>query len=147
MAKSHKIGAQIYGYSVCLVTVITVLISVTSLMNAMIDLNDPLHSGWNPQGSPSLASFANYKMDVLRSSPKGVDNTATYLPSDQTLQAMYEAAKSDKIQTVRHQANRSFIIGGALIFICGILFVTHWQWMRKSSGEVDMTEDKLSYAD
>ncbi len=141
MAKSQRIGAQIYGYTVCLVAVITVLISVTSLVNAVIDLNDPLHSGWNPQGSPSLASFENYKMDVLKSSP------AAYMPNDQTLKDMYTAAKADKIEAVTHQANRSFIIGGMLIIICGALFIGHWQWMRKTSGTIDVTDGTLSYAD
>jgi hypothetical protein len=92
MAKSQKIGAQIYGYAVCLVAVVTFLIAITSVVNALIDLNDPLHSGWNPQGSPSLASFENYKMDVLKSSGKG-DANADYLPSQETLQVMYETAK------------------------------------------------------
>ena len=147
MAKSHKIGAQIYGYSVCLVAVITSLIVITSLVNAMIDLNDPLHSGWNPQGSPSLASFENYKMDVLRSAPKGDGTSASFLPSDQTLQIMYAAAKADKIQSVKHQANRSFIVGGLLILICGTLFAIHWQWLRRVSGTVDVTDGTLSYAD
>ena len=119
MAKSHKIGAQIYGYSVCLVAVITFLVAITMVMNAMIDLTDPIHSGWNPQGSPSLASFENYKMDVLKSSPVGQQ------PGDQILQTMYEAAKADKIKSVKHQANRSFMIGGALILLSGVLFITH----------------------
>jgi hypothetical protein len=147
MDKSQKIGTQIYGYTVCLVAVITFLIAITSLMNAMIDLNDPLHSGWNPQGSPSLASFENYKMDVMKFSPKGDANTASYVPGDQTLRTMYEAAKSDKIQSVTHQANRSFIIGGMLIIICGALFILHWQWMRRINGLTDVTEANLSYAD
>jgi hypothetical protein len=60
---------------------------------------------------------------------------------------MYEAARADKIQLVKLQANRSFIIGGVLILICGVLFITHWRWIPKVTGEVDLTEDKLSYAD
>ena len=134
MERSQKIGAQIYGYTVCLVSVITFLIAVTFLVNAIIDLGDPLHAGWTQPGSPSLASFENYKMDILKSSQKGDEAaTASYVPDDQTLRAMYEAAKADKIQSVKHQAHRALIIGGLLIAICVALFMTHWRWMRKSS--------------
>ena len=132
MEKSQTVGAQIYGYTVCLVAVITFLISITSLVNAVIDLGDPLHAGWTRSGSPSLASFENYKMDILKSSQKGDESAkASYVPDDQTLRAMYEAAKTDKIQSVKHHANQSVIIGILLIVICIVLFVTHWHWMRK----------------
>jgi hypothetical protein len=132
MEKSQKIGAQIYGYTVCLVAVITFLISITTLVNAVIDLSDPLHAGWTPPGTPSLASFENYKMDVLKSSQQGDDkSTSTYVPDDETLRGMYEAAKADKIQLSKHQSHRSIIIDSLLIVICLVLFITHWRWMKK----------------
>jgi hypothetical protein len=132
MEKSQKVGAQIYAYSVCIVALITFLISVTTLVNAFIDLQDPLHVfGWAP-GGPSLASYENYKMDILKSSQKGNESSqASYVPDDQTLRAMYEAARADRIQSVKHQSNKSIIVGSLLIFICVILFVTHWRWVRK----------------
>jgi len=138
MEKSKKVGAQIYGYAVCLVAVITFLISITTLVNAIIDLGDPLYAGWTPQGAPSLASFENYKVDILKSTQTGDGSTqASYIPNDQTLLAMFEAAKADKIRSTRHKANQNVIIGGLLIIICIILFVTHWRWMRK----IQMSQD------
>jgi prolipoprotein diacylglyceryltransferase len=87
-----------------------------------------------PQGSPSLASYENYKMDMLKSSQKGDEtNKASYVPDDQTLRIMYEAARTDKIQSAKHISNKSIIVSSILIFICLILFVTHWGWMRKYS--------------
>jgi|SRR3990172_1169121 len=133
MEKPHRI-VQIYGYTVCLVTVITFLISIISLVNAIIDLGDPLHAGWDfsMEKSPSLASFENYKMDVLKSPQKeGETAKAAYVPDDQTLRAMYEAARTDKIQYAQHEANRSIIVDSLLIVICVVLFGTHWRWMRK----------------
>jgi len=125
---------QVYGYLVCLVAVITVLICASTLVYAILDLGDPLHAGYTPAGTPSLASFDNYKMDILRSVPKEGDSAkAAYLPDDQTLRAMYEAAKDDKIQRERHEANRTIVIDTILIAICIVLFVTHWRWMRKLS--------------
>jgi hypothetical protein len=133
MEKSQKVGAQIYGYTVCVVAVIAFLISITTLVNAIIDLQDPIHGqGWMP--GPSLASFENYKMDILKSSQKGDETSKnSYVPDDQTFRAMYEAARTDKIQSVKHESNKSIIVGGLLIFICLILFATHWRWVRKLS--------------
>lgn len=125
---------QVYGYLVCLVAVITVLICASTLVYAILDLGDPIHAGYTPAGTPSLASFDNYKMDILKSVPKeGESAKAAYLPDDQTLRAMYEAAKDDKIQRVRHEANRTIVIDSILIAICIVLFATHWRWMRKLS--------------
>ena len=125
---------QIYGYLVCLVAVITVLICAGTLVSAILDLGDPLHAGYTPAGTPSLASYDNYRMDILKSVPRDGESAKTaYLPDDQTLRAMYEAAKDDKIQRERHEANRTIIIDCILIVICTVLFVTHWRWMRKLS--------------
>ena len=147
MAKTNKIGVQIYGYAVCLVAVITFLIAITSVVNAVFDLRDPLHSGWNQPGSPSLASFEHYKKDVLKSVPKSDASGAAYLPDEQTMRSMYAVAKSDKIQTVEHQANRTLTIGGLLIVICAVLFLTHWSWMKRATGIVVVQESDLSYQD
>ena len=132
MEKSRKVGAQIYGYAVCLVAVITFLISITTLVNAVLDLGDPLHAGYTPPGSPSLASFENYKMDMLKSTQQGEGtSTASFIPDDETLRAMYEAAKNDKIQSTRHQSTKNVMIGGLLMIVCIVLFITHWRWMQK----------------
>lgn len=123
---------QIYGYLVCLVAVITVLICAATLVSAILDLGDPLHAGYTPAGTPSLASYDNYRMDILKSVPRDGESTKTaYLPDDQTLRAMYEAAKDDKIQRERHDANRTIIIDIILIVICVVLFAMHWRWMRR----------------
>jgi uncharacterized membrane protein YidH (DUF202 family) len=128
MEKQNKIQ-MIYGYAVCLVAVITLLICVTSFVNAIIDLGDPLHAERDFQKTPSLASFENYKMDILSSSEKELNFT----PDEQTLRAMYESAKDDKIQSVKHRTNRDLIVNGLLIVLCAVLFTAHWRWMRKLS--------------
>ena len=131
MEKPQRI-AQIYGYMVCLVAVITFLISASTLVFAIIDLGDPLHAGYRAPGAPSLASYDNYKMDILKSAPKEGESAKTaYIPDDQTLHAMYEAAKDDRIQSIRHESNRTIIVDSLLILICIVLFVTHWRWMRR----------------
>ena len=132
MEKSQKTGAQIYGYAVCLVAVITFLISVTDLVNAIMDMGDPLHAGWVSPESLSLASYEIYKMDVLKSLPKNEgSSSASYIPDEDGLKAMYEAAKADKIRKTELNARKRMIVGGLLIIICITLFITHWRWMKK----------------
>jgi len=131
MEKQSKVPA-IYGYAVCLVTVITIIISVADLVNAVIDLGDPLHAERDYQKSPSLASFENYKMDILTSS----DKEQSFVPDDKTLLAVYESAKDDKIRSVKHRTKRSVMVSSILIVICLVLFVTHWRWMRKLSKSI-----------
>jgi hypothetical protein len=134
MEKSRKVGAQIYGYAVCLVAVITFLISISTLVNAIIDLGNPIHAEDIQPGSPSLASFEIYKMDMLKTTQQGEGTSSpSYIPDDETLRAMYEAAKNDKIQAAIHHSKQSIIIGSLLIIICVALFITHWRWMQKIS--------------
>lgn len=57
--QARKGWAEFYGYMVCLISVITFLISSTQLIYAVFDRMDPVHSGWSSPGSPSLASFEN----------------------------------------------------------------------------------------
>jgi hypothetical protein len=132
MEKSQRITAQIYGYAICLVAVLTFIFSTISLVNSVFDLGDPIHSGYTPEGSPSLASYENYKMDVMRLNQKGNEtNIAQPATDEQTLKAMYEAAKNDKIQSAKHQANKSITISGIMIVIAFVLFFTHWRWMKR----------------
>lgn len=138
MEKPQKLVAQIYGYVICVIAVSTLLVTIATLVNALFDLQDPLHStnfrnvGF---GSASLASFENYKMDVLRSTTRrdreGAVENASYTPDEKTLNAMYEAAKADKIQSVKHGGHQQVTLSIILIIICSILFITHWNWMKR----------------
>jgi hypothetical protein len=135
MDKPTRIVAQVYGYAVCLVAVITFLIATTSIISSLSDLGDPLHAGYNFQNSPSLASFQNYKMDLLRSGQQdaGASSRASYVPDDATLQAMYEAAKKEKIDKVNHDSNKSIKTSAIMVLLSLILFITHWRWMQKKT--------------
>lgn len=127
MEKKSK-APIIYGYAVCIIAVITFIISTASLVNAILDMGDPLHaSSWYGSNQPSLASFENYKMDILKSP----ETELQYVPDDTTLHSMYEAAKNDRIQAAKHNANKSLIVNSILIIISILLFTIHWIWMRR----------------
>ncbi|MCX6244588.1 MAG: hypothetical protein NTU98_07760 [Bacteroidetes bacterium] len=132
MEKPHRM-AQIYGYTVCLVAVITFIICVANIIPSIMDLSDPMHAQgfFFPAGTPSLASFDNYKMDILKST-KGDDQKtgANYVPDDKTLRSMYEAARADRISQANHSSIRTIVVCGLIILISVVLFITHWIWMK-----------------
>jgi hypothetical protein len=131
-----KLIPQIYGYAVCLVSVITFLISVTVMVNSIIDLSDPLHanSSFMAEKSASLASYDLYKVETLKSVKTDAGTTtSSYLPDEKTLHSMYETARADKIRSETHQIIRTVVVNSLLIIICIVLFITHWRWMRKLS--------------
>jgi len=123
MEKKHKI-MQVYAVIICVVTVITFLISVSSIVSAMMDRSDPLHA-WRSE--VKLSSFENFKMDVLKSTQKD----QAYVPDDTTIHKMYESAKNDKILNVQHQSTTTITVSGIVIVICLVLFGTHWVLLRK----------------
>jgi|ERR1035437_245061 predicted PurR-regulated permease PerM len=131
MEKSN-LFTHIYGYLVCLVTVITFLICITSLVNAVIDKTDPLSSTFGSYNSPDLTSFDTYKLDLMKTIQQKDSNQKNVLPDDQTLRKVYEAAKQSKIDKVVFNCNKNIIISGLLILICLILFLIHWRLARKS---------------
>ena len=127
--KSQKIQ-MVYGYAVCLVTVITFLISVTSMVYALMDLNDPINAHRTyGKDAPSLASYNNYKIDIIKS----LDPQHDIELDEATLKLMYDAAREDAIAKVKHNAYRSVIVNSLVLLVCIVLFITHWMWMRKLS--------------
>ena len=125
---------QIYGYIVLLVAVITFIICLANIIPAIIDLGDPLHAGpvYATQNAPSLASYENYKMDILKSKGKeGEQISQAYMPDEATLKTMYEAAKEDRIQTSRHGSVRTIIVSSIIVLVSIALFLSHWIWMQR----------------
>jgi hypothetical protein len=134
MDKPTRNIALVYGYSVCLVSVITFLICISSLVSSFSDLSDPLHSGFTMAGTPSLASYEIYKMDIMKNGqPDGNSKSASFTPDENALRSMYEAAKTDKIQKVRHDAYKAITIGIIMVLISVVLFLTHWKWMKSKN--------------
>jgi hypothetical protein len=127
MEKKQKI-IQVYAVIICVIAVITVLISLSSLVSAIIDRDDPLHA---QMYEVNLTSFENFKMDALKSTKKD----QAYIPDDKTLRNMYEDAKADKINLVKHHTYRTIIVSSLIISISIILFATHWWIIRKIGKE------------
>ncbi|MEN8248736.1 MAG: hypothetical protein ABFS32_07370 [Bacteroidota bacterium] len=128
MEKKRRL-IQVYAIIVNVVAVITFIIAATSFISSMIDRADPLYGGWS---KADLSSFEKYKMDVLKSTTK----EAAYVPTDEEIRGMYEAAKTFKINEILHRSYRDMVVSGVIIAVALILFGVHWSIMKKyeSSG-------------
>ena len=60
--------AQAYGYAVCFITVIVMLIAIKSVVDSAFDLSDPIRAEGNRFGrdTPALTSFELYKIQSKR---------------------------------------------------------------------------------
>ena len=123
MEKKRKI-IQVYAIIVCIVSIITFIICVSILVSSILNRSDPLLSGYSKK---DLSSFENYKMEVMQS----IEKDQAYIPDDDEINKMYEAAKDEKIQKVLHESKTNIVVTSILIIICIILFFSHWWMIRK----------------
>ena len=123
MAKPNRVR-QWYGYTVCLVAVVTALLSLAGVVNNAFDLSSPLAS--DSYGA-SLTSFEAYKS--TRSAP--AQPAATEALSDSVLHARYEALRADRIVQRSFRARKGLVTDMVLLLVAIGLFATHWRWLRR----------------
>ncbi|HMH25513.1 MAG TPA: hypothetical protein VK542_02875 [Gemmatimonadaceae bacterium] len=145
--------AQAYGYAVCFITVIVMLIAIKSVVDSAFDLSDPIRAENNGfgRGTPALTSFELYKIQSKRapvfSSPDGSvmlqrggggpattttpAKTAADTVSDAELRRRYDAEREGVIGNTRFTATRSLVGNLLLIILAAVLFVIHWRWLKK----------------
>lgn len=124
--------AQWYGYSVCLVAVVVLLITVTGMVNSLFTLANPLQ-GENDFG-PALSSFEAYRATHHQSpylDPAEREAARRTPPTDAELRARYQALRADRIERNRYQAQRSLVSAALLSLFAAGLFLFHWRWLRR----------------
>ena len=147
--------AQMYGYAVCFITVIVMLIAIKAVVDSAFDLSDPIRGENNGFGraTPALTSFELYKIQSKRaptfSSGEGVTvaargggvpvpataatstKAAADTVSDAELRRRYDAEREGVIGNTRFVATRSLVCNFLLIVLAAVLFVVHWRWLKK----------------
>jgi hypothetical protein len=145
--------AQMYGYAVCFITVIVMLIAIKQIVDSAFDLSDPIRAenGGFGRPTPSLTSFELYKIQSKRSSVVSSDGAvipmrgggapvpattagakaATDTLSDAELRRRYDAEREGVIGNTRFTATRSLVGNLLLIVLAAVLFVVHWRWLKK----------------
>jgi hypothetical protein len=132
MEKQNRVR-QIYGYTVCLIAVVTSLICVSGAVNNAIDLTNPLMAAGG--FDDSLGSFDAW-MAARQKLPAPAGNaTAGDTASDRTLHIRFDAMKANRIARQNFRAWKGLIGQGLLLIIAVVLFATHWRWMRRLQGD------------
>lgn len=126
MARSPRIG-QWYGYTVCLVAVITFLISVQAVVNQAFTLSNPLRAS-SRYGS-SLSSFEAFEATQDMAPRREPGDSAAPVPA-QDLRRRYEVLRTEQIEQSRFDATRSLVASGLLMLLAIGLFLWHWRWLR-----------------
>ncbi|RLD20774.1 MAG: hypothetical protein DRI69_05615 [Bacteroidetes bacterium] len=127
-------AAKIYGYTVCVISVITFIISLSAVITAVLDTSEPLYAGY--QDYTHLSSFENFKVDAL----KAISKDAAYIPDDATLRTMYKSARKETIAHSMHTIWRNLTVSGIILIFSVVLFTIHWMWMRRLGRAEQMTE-------
>jgi len=130
--------SQAYGYAVCFITVIVMLIAIKQVVDAAFNLSDPLRA---EAGGRPITNFDLYK--EARRQPGGrAENgpmAASVAPtkssadtlSDAQLRKLYDAEREAAIGNARFRAIRSLVGNLLLITLAGVLFGIHWRWLRQ----------------
>lgn len=127
-------ATQIYGYVVCVVCIITFLITLSSLISAIIDKSDPMRSTF--QAELNMSSFESYKVDAM----KAISTDAAYIPADAELHTMYSAAIEDLLARRNHMISRNITVSSIILVISIILFFIHWKWMVRFGNQSDTSD-------
>jgi hypothetical protein len=122
---------QMYGYTVCIIAVILILTTTSSLIDAAFDRAHPLHEehGFGASLNSFEAFKATYQRDRLV-----FDRTAAAQPdtaSEETLRHRYDALVADQLATTVYRTTKTFVTSGLLLLIAIGLFVVHWRWLAR----------------
>jgi hypothetical protein len=138
---NSRIG-QVYGYAVCFITVIVMLIAIKQVVDAAIDLSDPIRAEGSRMGR-TLTNFEVYKVEArsqavaraqtgqippnVAPAKRAADSTS----SDAELRLLYDAERETAIGNARFRAVRSLVGNLLLIVLAGVLFGIHWRWLKQ----------------
>jgi hypothetical protein len=140
--------AQAYGYAVCFITVIVMLIAIKQVVDSAFDLSNPIRAdgAYGRSGRP-LTNFELYKMEARRQAPPERDpNTTLVVPrpvggavdasmSDADLRKLFDAEREEAISSTKFRATRSLVGNLLLILLAGTLFGIHWRWLKRRDSQ------------
>jgi hypothetical protein len=132
MERSDRVP-QLYGYTVCLIALVVMLVNISSIVNQAFALSDPLAGdrfGW---GGAVLTSFETYKATAGRMDAMAPNSAAASAPkpTDAELRAQFEALRADRIARARLDARREMTQSILMLVIAALLFAWHWRWVRR----------------
>jgi len=119
---------RIYGYATCLIAIVIFLLSLSPLVQSIMDIRNIEYSG---QYYPTSRSFNQFKLRVLeRASDKSAGT------DDATLKILYEDDKRDAYNRAYVKIRGIVVVNTIMLIVSIILFISHWLWIRKIKEEV-----------
>lgn len=126
---------QLYGYTVCLVSLFWAVTSAMHLVAGTLTLSDPAvraeldFGGWEP----SVSSFEAFRATYDRSLRMGMpDRDVKLEPTPEPeLRRRYEALRADRIERRTFQARRTIITSLLSLLVAVALFAGHWRWLKR----------------
>ena len=125
-------AAQLYGYTVCLITLIISLISTSSILNAAFERAHPLQSEFD--FGVTLSSFEAYKATYRRGQAFDRGTSQPDTASDATLRQRYDALVADRVAATRYKTAKTLTTSTIMLLLSLVLFVLHWRWVRRLNG-------------
>jgi hypothetical protein len=135
MERPHRVS-QLYGYTVCLVALITILLTLPGIVDNLFTLSNPAQVDARFGFGASLGSFEAYKASQgqgrgMAEALAGRDVPAEPPLSEEQLRTRYEALRADQIASNRFDAQRALVRNGLLLVLALGLFGSHWRWLRR----------------
>lgn len=132
MERDELEPGRLYGYTVCLVAILTFVLGSRQLVWGVLDFRELPYSEAYTQG-PSLASLGAYKWDVLSGLEirdwSGMEQAL--LPTESEFQEMYEQERAHRIVLSYQRHRRRIVVSLAVLSVAVLLFATHWSWLRR----------------
>ncbi|MDQ6886956.1 MAG: hypothetical protein M3068_06635 [Gemmatimonadota bacterium] len=132
----ERLVPQLYGYTVCLVTLIWALASAVSLIDNTAYYTAPELRTGSRAGldEPSVSSFEAFRATYDRSRRFGPPDAQRALAdtlSEPVLRRRYEALRADHVHRVRFESAREIVKSILSLIITAAIFVWHWRWLRR----------------
>jgi hypothetical protein len=132
--------AQIYGYAVCLICVIVILISTKTVIDAGFDYANPLSAGPVYGMFGPASSFDAYRVQARQQAVRGPDGRisagADTSLSEADLRRMFERERAEQAASAKYRALRSLVSGIVFLILATAMFILHWRWIRRTNAEV-----------
>lgn len=138
MDRSNRIALW-YGYTVCLIAVVTFLTAGKGVIDNSMLRTHPL-SGSDRYSfvEPDFSSFDAWKatqqnrLNLMERDSKAADRAPE---PDSVLRPRYEALRLSASQSGVLRATRGLLEDGFLLVASLVLFASHWLFVRRQSGE------------
>ncbi len=129
---------QLYGYTVCLVSMFWALASGIGLVGSALTLNapeyteGPMYAGFQPSVSSFEAFRTTYEQSRRMTSPDPRERPDSL--GEGELRRRYVALREDRIRQNIVQGHRSLVSGTISLIVALALFTWHWRWLRRVTG-------------